>query len=60
MSKEYEIKTKMEQKQLLLLKMFFLLGYKLKIYLMGRGGGGMSKFLVGGEGTPPISQQGKP
>ena len=27
MSKEYEIKTKMEQEQLLQLKMLFLLGY---------------------------------
>ena len=31
MSKEYEIKTKMEQEQELLLKMLFLLGYNLKI-----------------------------
>ena len=30
-SKEYEIKTKMEQKQWLQLKMLFLLGYNLKI-----------------------------
>ena len=34
-SKEYEIKTKMEQEQWLLLKKLFLLGYNLKIYLMG-------------------------
>ena len=30
-SKEYEIKTKMEQEQWLQLKMLFLLGYNLKI-----------------------------
>ena len=30
-SKEYEIKTKMEQQQWLQLKMLFLLGYNLKI-----------------------------
>ena len=30
-SKEYEIKTKMEQKQWLLLKILFLLSYALKI-----------------------------
>ena len=30
-SKEYEIKTKMEQEQWLKLKMLFLLGYNLKI-----------------------------
>ena len=36
MSKEYENKTKMEQKQLLL-KMLFLLGYNLKHYLMQGG-----------------------
>ena len=30
-SKEYEIKTKMELKQLLLLKILFLLSYALKI-----------------------------
>ena len=34
-SKEYEIKTKIEQEQWLLLKKLFLLGYNLKIYLMG-------------------------
>ena len=38
MSKEYETKTKMEQEQWILLKMLFLLGYNLKIYLMGGGG----------------------
>ena len=59
--KEYEIKAKMEQEQWLLLKM--LLGYNLKIYLMQGGigilwegifldGGGMSKFLAGGERIP--------
>ena len=31
LSKEYEIKTKMEQEQWLQLKMLFLLGYNLKI-----------------------------
>ena len=31
MSKEYEIKIKMEQEQLLQLKMLFLLGYNLKV-----------------------------
>ena len=61
MSKEHEIKTKMEQEQWL--KMLFLLGYNLKIYLMQvgigfwwegifLGGGGMSKFLAGSERTP--------
>ena len=30
-SKEYEIKTKMEEEQWLQLKMLFLLGYNLKI-----------------------------
>ena len=30
-SKEYEIKTKMDQEQWLQLKMLFLLGYNLKI-----------------------------
>ena len=30
-SKEYKIKTKMEQEQLLQLKVLFLLGYNLKI-----------------------------
>ena len=33
MSKEYEIKTKMEQEQWLPLKMLFLLGYNLKIVI---------------------------
>ena len=33
MSKEYEIKIKMEQEQLLQLKMLFLLGYSLKIVI---------------------------
>ena len=44
-----------------------LLGYNLKIYVIGGGvdfgwegivlgGRGMSKFLAGGEKTPPISQ----
>ena len=36
-SKEYEIKTKIEQEQWLLLKKLFLLVYNLKIYLMGGG-----------------------
>ena len=35
-SKEYEIKTKMEQEQWLLLKIVYLLGYNLKIvFLLG-------------------------
>ena len=33
MSKEYDIKTKMVQDQLLQLKMTFLLGYDLKIFI---------------------------
>ena len=44
MSKEYEIKTKIEQEQWLLLKMLFLLGYNLQIYLMGG-----NWLLVGGD-----------
>ena len=32
-NKEYEIRTKMEQEQWLLLKMLFLLGYDLKIVI---------------------------
>ena len=71
-SKEYEIKTKIEQEQWLLLKKLFLLVYNLKIYLMGGWGltfGGRGFFLVGegwanfwlaGRGLPPISQLGKP
>ena len=68
MSKEYEIETKIEQQQWLLLKMLFLLGYNLQIYLMQEGGGidiwwkgiflgggGISKFLDGGRGLPPLS-----
>ena len=67
MSKEYEIETKIEQQQCLLLKMLFLLGYNLQIYLMQEGGGidiwwkwiflgggGISKFLYGGRGLPPL------
>ena len=57
-SKVYEIE-KMEQEQLLQLKMLFLLGYNLKFFLGGGGGikiwwgdfsisGEISKFLVGG------------
>ena len=63
MSKEYKIKTKMEQEQWLQLKIMFLLGYNLKIviwwgdwYLVRRrsllGGiflGGGSKFSNGGK-----------
>ena len=64
-SKEYEIKTKIEQEQWLLLKKLFLLVYNLKIYLMGGWGltfGGRGFFLVGegwanfwlaGRGLPP-------
>ena len=67
MSKEYEIKTKIEQEQWLLLQMLFLLGYNLKICLMQGGGidfwwegiflGGeeMSKFLAGGESIHPTT-----
>ena len=67
MSKEYEIKTKIEQEQWLLLQMLFLLGYTLKICLMQGGGidvwwegiflGGeeMSKFLAGGESIHPTT-----
>ena len=51
MSKEYEIKTKMEQEQWPQLKMLFLLGYYLKI-VIGReeltfGWAGGDKNLVG-------------
>ena len=38
-SKEYEIKTKMEQEQWLQLKMLFLLGYNMKIVAQWREGG---------------------
>ena len=49
-SKEYEIKTKMEQKQWLLLKILFLLSYALKIVVQLGGSifGGGDKNLLGG------------
>ena len=66
MSNEYEIKTKVEQEQLLQLKILLLLGYTLSCCLGGDqllvgeikfGGGsllgGMSKFSAGRGGTPP-------
>ena len=48
-SKENEIKTKMEQEQSLQLKILFLLGYNLKV--VAQGGGGMRKFLASGGET---------
>ena len=70
MSKEYEIKTKMEQEQLLQLKMLFLLGYWVITWKLlfraggmtfggegvGGGGGGMSNFSAGVVGFSPILQ----
>ena len=69
MSKEYEIKTKMEQEQLLQLKMLFLLGYWVITWKLlfraggmtfggegGGGGGGMSNFSAGVVGFFPILQ----
>ena len=69
MSKEYEIKTKMEQEQLLQLKMLFLLGYWVITWKLlfraggmtfggeGVGGGeGMSNFSAGVVGFFPILQ----
>ena len=65
MSKEHEIKTKMEWEQWLQLKMMFLFCCNLKVVIWGGEGGGgegflgegwrdgMSKFSAGG-GTPPI------
>ena len=47
MSKEYEIKTKMEQEQLLQLKMLFLLGYWVITWKLLFRAGGMT---FGGEG----------
>ena len=63
-SKEHDIKTKMEQEQWIQLKMLYLLGYNLKIVIWWGGGdkylvrgestgGKMSKFSAGG-GPPPI------
>ena len=52
-SKEYEIRTKMEQEQWLQLKMLFLLGYNLKIVIWCKLGWGWgSNFLTAGGGTP--------
>ena len=48
MSKEYEIKTKMEQEQLLQLKMLFLLGYWVITWKLLFRAGGMT---FGGEGV---------
>ena len=69
MSKEYEIKTKMEQEQLLQLKMLFLLGYWVitwKLLFRAGGmtfgeegvgrGGRMSNFSAGVVGFSPILQ----
>ena len=52
MSKEYEIKTKMEPEWWTQLKMLFLLGYNLKIVIEceGGGGGGIEKFGMWGRG----------
>ena len=66
MSKEYEIKTKMEWEQWLQLKMMFLFCYNLKVVIWGGGrGGGVSRWgmewanfqLV--EELPPSSPVGK-
>ena len=65
-SKEYEIKTKMEQEQWLLLKKLFLLGYNLKIYVMGGGenwflvGEGWANFWLVGRGLPPSPRRENP
>ena len=55
MSKEYEIKTKMEPEWWIQLKMLFLLGYNLKIVIewgVGVGGwsGGIENFGMWGMG----------
>ena len=74
MSKEYEIKTKMEQEQLLQLKMLFLLGYWVITWKLlfraggmtfggegvGGGGGGGGNFSGGGVGFSPPPPEGKP
>ena len=46
-SKEYEIKTKMEQEEGLLLKMLFSLGYNLKLVTQWWGGRGIKIWWVG-------------
>ena len=68
MSKEYEIKTKMEWEQWLQLKMIFLFCYNLKVVIWGGGRGGGEVFLGEGmewanfqlvEELPPSSPVGK-